>query len=238
MGALRQRDSSRPSSPSDIDFDKRDLQPDLRPGPDQLRSSSSRRMVADRRTWRCPASRRCRPVCPPRRSRAAAPGTWPGCGCGATGSRSPSLGLFVLIVALLSWRRRSGPTTSPTPGPNDDPHAREDRGRRREARRRQPRRHADRAGLARRRRQVLPRRRRPIGRDEMVRLMYGGRTSLFIGVVAALITTVLAVVARPARRLLPRLDRRGDLADDGRDLGLPGAAARHRARAPRWPSAA
>lgn len=33
-----------------------------------------------------------------------------------------------------------------------------------------------------------------LGRDEMVRLMYGGRTSLFIGIVAALITTFLAVV--------------------------------------------
>ena len=33
-----------------------------------------------------------------------------------------------------------------------------------------------------------------LGRDEMVRLMYGGRTSLFIGVAAALITTVLAIV--------------------------------------------
>ncbi|HJX32631.1 MAG TPA: ABC transporter permease, partial [Solirubrobacterales bacterium] len=31
-----------------------------------------------------------------------------------------------------------------------------------------------------------------LGRDEMVRLMYGGRTSLFIGLVSALITTVLA----------------------------------------------
>ena len=30
-----------------------------------------------------------------------------------------------------------------------------------------------------------------LGRDEMVRLMYGGRTSLFIGVTAALITTLL-----------------------------------------------
>ncbi len=44
-----------------------------------------------------------------------------------------------------------------------------------------------------------------LGRDEMVRLLYGGRTSLFIGIVAALITTVLAVLLRPARRLLPRL---------------------------------
>src|SRR6476469_1269140 len=32
-----------------------------------------------------------------------------------------------------------------------------------------------------------------LGRDEMVRLMYGGRTSLFIGVMSAIITTVLAV---------------------------------------------
>jgi peptide/nickel transport system permease protein len=33
-----------------------------------------------------------------------------------------------------------------------------------------------------------------LGRDEMVRLMYGGRTSLFIGLTAALITTILAIV--------------------------------------------
>lgn len=33
-----------------------------------------------------------------------------------------------------------------------------------------------------------------LGRDEMVRLMYGGRTSLFIGVTAALITTLFAVM--------------------------------------------
>jgi peptide/nickel transport system permease protein len=33
-----------------------------------------------------------------------------------------------------------------------------------------------------------------LGRDEMVRLMYGGRTSLFIGIVSALITTLAAVV--------------------------------------------
>jgi peptide/nickel transport system permease protein len=32
------------------------------------------------------------------------------------------------------------------------------------------------------------------GRDVMVRLMYGGRTSIYIGVVAALVTTLLAVV--------------------------------------------
>ncbi|HEV7401225.1 MAG TPA: ABC transporter permease [Solirubrobacterales bacterium] len=33
-----------------------------------------------------------------------------------------------------------------------------------------------------------------LGRDEMVRLMYGGRTSLFIGIVAALLTTLLATL--------------------------------------------
>jgi len=33
-----------------------------------------------------------------------------------------------------------------------------------------------------------------LGRDEMVRLMYGGRTSLFIGLTSALITTFLAVL--------------------------------------------
>jgi peptide/nickel transport system permease protein len=32
-----------------------------------------------------------------------------------------------------------------------------------------------------------------LGRDEMVRLMYGGRTSLFVGLMAALLTTLLAV---------------------------------------------
>jgi peptide/nickel transport system permease protein len=33
-----------------------------------------------------------------------------------------------------------------------------------------------------------------LGRDEMVRLMYGGRTSLLIGIISALLTTVLATV--------------------------------------------
>ncbi len=33
-----------------------------------------------------------------------------------------------------------------------------------------------------------------LGRDEMVRLMYGGRTSLYIGFLAALITTILSTV--------------------------------------------
>ncbi len=33
-----------------------------------------------------------------------------------------------------------------------------------------------------------------LGRDEMVRLMYGGRTSLFIGIISGLITTLAAIV--------------------------------------------
>jgi len=33
-----------------------------------------------------------------------------------------------------------------------------------------------------------------LGRDEMVRLLYGGRTSILIGIVAALVTTILAVI--------------------------------------------
>ena len=63
----------------------------------------------------------------------------------------------------------------------------------------------------------------------MVRLLYGGRTSIFIGVVAAVVTTVFAVAGRPAVRLLPGLDRRDPVPGDGRGVGLPGAAARHRA---------
>jgi peptide/nickel transport system permease protein len=34
----------------------------------------------------------------------------------------------------------------------------------------------------------------PNGRDVMVRLMYGGRTSIFIGVMAAVVTTVLSII--------------------------------------------
>ena len=51
-----------------------------------------------------------------------------------------------------------------------------------------------------------------LGRDNMVRLLYGGRNSLMIGVSAALVTTLLGVIFGVARRLLPRLDRQRDLA--------------------------
>ena len=71
----------------------------------------------------------------------------------------------------------------------------------------------------------------------MVRLLYGGRNSLLIGLIAALRTIAFGLVARPARRLLPRPRRQRHLAGHGRDLGLPGGPARGRARAPRSRSA-
>ena len=168
------------------------LQPDLRPGPDQLPVQ-----VAARRCFTIggvaaelqPAAAR-----PARRRgpQPLAPG--PGGGCAATGSRSPSSALFVLIVVFVLaaplWANDVAHT-----GPNDDPHAGEDRRRRRKARSRQPRRQADRpaSGSSAGGKFFLGADGR-LGRDEMVRLMYGGRTSLFIGIVAALITTVLAIV--------------------------------------------
>ena len=69
-----------------------------------------------------------------------------------------------------------------------------------------------------------------LGRDEMVRLMYGGRTSLFIGIVSALITTVLATILGLLAGYYRGWTDTGDLAGAGRDLGLPGAAAGDRAR--------
>ena len=69
-----------------------------------------------------------------------------------------------------------------------------------------------------------------LGRDNMVRLLYGGRNSLMIGISAALVTTLLRRPRRPARRLLPRLDRQRLLAVHGHPLGLPGDPARDRAR--------
>ena len=50
------------------------------------------------------------------------------------------------------------------------------------------------------------------GRDTAVRLLYGGRNSLLIGVSAALITTFLSMIVGIARRLLPRLHGHGALA--------------------------
>ena len=63
-----------------------------------------------------------------------------------------------------------------------------------------------------------------LGRDEMVRLMYGGRTSLLDRHRLGADHDAPGDRPRPARRLLPRLDRRRDLADARRDLVLPGAS--------------
>ena len=75
------------------------------------------------------------------------------------------------------------------------------------------------------------------GRDIMVRLLYGGRNSLLIGVLAAVFTVVLLDRGRPGGGLLPGLDRLRDRPHPGHHLGLPGGAAgggpRHRARARR-----
>ena len=67
------------------------------------------------------------------------------------------------------------------------------------------------------------------GRDVMVRLLYGGRTSIYIGVAAAVVTTVLAVfVGLLCGYYRGWIDARA-VPGHGRRLGLPGAAARHRA---------
>ena len=123
-----------------------------------------------------------------------------------------------------AWRRRCGPNTSRTPG----------RTRTTSPRRcvinGQPtnvvrtRRHAARARAAR----AVPARRGPerprrdgaadVRRPDVDLHRPGGRRRHH-GAVRD---------RRPARRLLPRLDRLGAVAGDGRDLGLPGAAPRHR----------
>ena len=52
-----------------------------------------------------------------------------------------------------------------------------------------------------------------VGRDILSRLLYGARFSLFIGVVVVTIALTSGIVARPDRRLLPRLDRHRHHAD-------------------------
>ena len=56
--------------------------------------------------------------------------------------------------------------------------------------------------------------------------MYGGRTSLFIGFVSALITTLLATILGLLAGYYRGWADARDLAGAGRDLGLPGGAAR------------
>ena len=58
------------------------------------------------------------------------------------------------------------------------------------------------------------------GRDVAVRLLYGGRNSLEIGVVATLITMILATLIGVVRGLLPRHRRRRPVARARRPVGV------------------
>ena len=69
-----------------------------------------------------------------------------------------------------------------------------------------------------------------LGRDVAVRLLYGGLNSLKIGIGSAIICTFLAVLFALIARLFRRLGRLDHHAFLRPDLGLPGAAARDRAR--------
>ncbi len=127
------------------------------------------------------------------RQRAAAPGAWASGGCGATGWRSPSSALFVLIVVFVLAAPLWADNVAHT-GPNAT-HT------------------LEKIDVDGEKREVVNPEGKPIGpvwlgaggkfflgadgrlgRDEMVRLMYGGRTSLFIGFASALITTLLATI--------------------------------------------
>ena len=68
-----------------------------------------------------------------------------------------------------------------------------------------------------------------LGRDEMVRLMYGGRTSLLIGISAALLTTFLAVVLGLLAGYYRGWVDAADLPRPRRDLVDPGVPAGARA---------
>ena len=70
----------------------------------------------------------------------------------------------------------------------------------------------------------------PNGRDIMVRLLYGGRNSLVIGIAAAFLTTILSILFGRDRRLLQGLVRHGDPGAARRDLVIPGGDPRRRAR--------
>ena len=109
---------SRPSSSDRIDFDKRHL-------PTRLfnQDYSSFEFEVDGRgpigELEAPGEPPPADRCPGRADRrAAAPGTSPGFACAATGGAGLRRCSSSLIVALRAWRRRCGPTTSPTPGPN------------------------------------------------------------------------------------------------------------------------
>ena len=58
------------------------------------------------------------------------------------------------------------------------------------------------------------------GRDTAVRLLYGGRNSLLIGIGAALLTALLSVIVGTLAGYFRGLGGRGALAGARRDLGL------------------
>ena len=76
------------------------------------------------------------------------------------------------------------------------------------------------------------------GRDIMVRLLYGGRNSLFIGLTAALITVLLVDRARRGLGVLPRRRGRRHPHPARHHVVVPGDHPRHGARAWRSRSAA
>ena len=183
-----------------------DLQPHLRARPDQLPVQVAVRAPASGGPWR-QAGRRLR----------AQPGR-----AGLSRPLRPDRRLRPGGAAVGRRRRPHRAQRDPHPG--------EDQRRRRKARRRQPGRQADRPGLVRRRRQVLPRRRQP------PRPRRDGATDVRRPHLAlhrhrrGADHELPGHGLRAALRLLPRLDRHRDLAFDGRALGLPGAADRDRAR--------
>ena len=69
-----------------------------------------------------------------------------------------------------------------------------------------------------------------LGRDLLVRVLYGARISLLVATSATVIAVVIGVVARPAGRLPRGLDRRGGQPDDRDGDGLPERPARGRPR--------
>ena len=75
------------------------------------------------------------------------------------------------------------------------------------------------------------------GRDTMVRLLYGGRNSLLIGIIGGAHHRAAGGARRPARRLLRRDRRRHCLARARHHLGVPGDPARVSRWAWRSPSA-
>ena len=69
-----------------------------------------------------------------------------------------------------------------------------------------------------------------LGRDILVRLLYGARISLIVAFAATGIALADRRDARDGRRLLPRQGRRADLPRDRDRDGVPRAAVRRRAR--------